>query len=87
MVFSEVYYSNGWQAYIDGEKVPHFRADYVLRAMMVPGGEHQIVFRFDPQVVETGSTIALVSSILLGLFLLLGLYFAFRGKTAIEERE
>lgn len=87
VVFSEVYYSEGWQAYIDGEKAPHFQADYVLRAMMVPGGEHTIVFKFEPQVVETGSAIALASSVLLGMVLLGGLYFAFRRKSISEETE
>lgn len=87
VVFSEVYYPNGWQAYIDGEKVPHFQADYVLRAMIVPGGEHAITFKFEPKVIQTGSTIALASSILLGLALIGGLYFVFRKKTASEEKE
>ena len=86
-VFSEVYYADGWQAYIDGEEAPHFRADYVLRAMMVPGGRHSIVFKFEPQVVKTGSIIALASSVLLGLALLGGLYFGFRRKTSSEETE
>ncbi|WP_029034913.1 YfhO family protein [Salinimicrobium terrae] len=77
-VFSEIYYPHGWQAYIDGEEVPHFRANYVLRAMMVPAGEHEITFRFEPQVVKTGSSIALGSSILLGLLLIGGIIWGIR---------
>ena len=77
-VFSEIYYPHGWQAYLDGEKVPHFRANYVLRAMWVPAGEHEIRFKFEPQVVKTGSTIALASSIILGLLLLGGIFYGFK---------
>ena len=77
-VFSEIYYSDGWKAYIDGEKVSHFRANYVLRAMVVPEGDHTISFKFEPEVVKTGSSIALVSCILLGLLLISGLYYRFR---------
>ncbi|MFV8225704.1 YfhO family protein [Christiangramia aquimixticola] len=73
VVFSENYYQPGWQAYIDGEKVPHIQANYVLRAMNVPAGKHQITFKFEPEVIHTGSTITLVSSILLGLILIGGL--------------
>lgn len=77
-VFSEIYYPHGWQAYIDGEEVPHFRANYVLRAMLVPAGEHEISFRFEPEVVETGSSIALASSVLLGLLLVGGVAYRIR---------
>jgi hypothetical protein len=80
VVFSEIYYPHGWQSYIDGEKVPHFRANYVLRAMMVPAGEHEITFKFEPEVVKTGSSIALASSILLGLLLIGGLFWKVRRK-------
>ena len=86
-VFSEVYYPEGWQAYLDGEKLPHFRADYVLRAMMLPGGEHQLVFRFEPQVIETGSSIALASSVLMALALVGGMYFFFRRRPNTEVTE
>lgn len=73
-VFSEMYYKNGWNAYVDGKKVEYFQADYVLRALPVPAGKHSVEFKFEPQVVQTGSTISLVSSI--GIFLLLigGIY-------------
>jgi hypothetical protein len=74
-VFSEIYYENGWNAYIDGEKTDHFPVDYVLRALVVPEGEHTIEFKFEPQVVKTGSAIALVSSIGMLLLLIGGIYF------------
>lgn len=77
-VFSEIYYPHGWQAYIDGEEAPHFRANYVLRAMVLPAGEHEVTFKFEPQVIKTGSSIALASSIILGLLVIGGIVFGFK---------
>ena len=74
-VFSEMYYKNGWNAYIDGKKVAHLQADYVLRALPIPAGKHSIEFKFEPQVVQTGSTITLVSSVGILLLLIGGIYF------------
>ena len=71
VVFSEIYYEKGWNAYIDGKIVPHFRANYVLRSMMVPEGTTKIEFKFEPSSYSTGETVAYASSIL--LLLLLGL--------------
>jgi uncharacterized membrane protein YfhO len=70
-----MYYKNGWNAYIDGRKVDHLQANFVLRALPIPAGKHSIEFKFEPQVVQTGSTITLISSI--GIFFLLigGIYF------------
>ena len=79
-VFSEMFYEHGWNAYLDGEKVSHYNVDYVLRGMEVPAGQHKISFKFEPQVIKTGSTIALASSILLGLLTLGGLFYSFRNK-------
>ncbi|WP_178988867.1 YfhO family protein [Winogradskyella schleiferi] len=79
-VFSEIYYAKGWNAYINGELTPHFRVNYVLRALEIPKGNHTVEFKFEPQVVETGSKVALASSVVLGLLVLLGLYFTFRKK-------
>ena len=45
-VFSEIFYDQGWKAYVDGEESPYFRADYVLRAMTLPAGTHTVEWRF-----------------------------------------
>ena len=79
-VFSEVYYGNGWKTFIDGNVTTHMRVNYTLRGMPIPKGKHVIEFKFDPDVVKTGSTIALASSLLFGLLLLCGLFYEFKKK-------
>jgi hypothetical protein len=74
-VFSEMYYEKGWKALIDGKETSIMRADYALRAIVVPAGKHTIEFKFEPQVVKTGSTITLVSCIGMLFLLVGGLYF------------
>ena len=60
-VFSEMYYKNGWNAYIDGKLTDYIKVDFALRGMPIPAGKHEIEFKFEPQVVKTGSTITLIS--------------------------
>ena len=69
-VFSEVYYDKGWNAYLDGNKTPYCKADYILRAMPLPAGEHRIEFRFEPSSYATGNTVAVFASILTYLLLI-----------------
>lgn len=75
-VFSEMYYGpdKGWQAYIDGVKAPHFRADYALRAMNVPQGDHEVRFKFEPKSYRIGEILSLLFSVTIILILFFGLY-------------
>lgn len=77
-VFSEVYYPSGWNAYIDGKRVDYVKADYVLRGLAIPAGKHSISFKFEPSSYKTGVTISFIGSILVLIFLLGGLYMAWR---------
>jgi len=79
-VFSEIYYPAGWKSYIDGNELPHLKADYVLRAMEVPAGDHEIIFRFEPDSYRTGTKVSFASSILLILLCAGSLYMYFRKK-------
>ena len=62
-VFSEIYYPAGWKAYVDGEEKPILRADYVLRALLIDEGEHEVEFVFAPDSFVVGRDISLASSI------------------------
>jgi len=79
VIFSEIFYDKGWNAYVDGAKMPHIRVNYVLRGMRVPAGRHKIEFRFEPDSYITGEKIALASS---GLLLL-----AFMGILVMEVKK
>lgn len=68
-VFSEIYYEKGWKSFVDGEEVPHFRVNYILRGMILPAGEHTIEFRFEPRSYYIGKKIATASTYLLFLML------------------
>ncbi len=82
VVFSEIYYGHGWKTYIDGKETSYLRVDYTLRGLPVPAGNHTIEFKFDPEVVKTGSRIALASSVLFGLLLLVSLYWYIKKEKA-----
>lgn len=68
-IFSEIYYDKGWNAYVNGELKPHFRANYVLRGLQIPKGNHIIEFKFEPSTYKTGEKVSLASSIILLLLL------------------
>ena len=57
-VFSEIYYPDGWHVTIDGQPAELARADYILRTMYVPAGQHTIEMRFDPTSLHVTEGIA-----------------------------
>jgi len=61
-IFSEIYYPKGWHAFIDGKETEILRADYVLRALQVPAGKHEIEFKFQPKPYFIGNQVTLASS-------------------------
>jgi hypothetical protein len=69
-VFSEMYYKEGWNAYIDGRYTRIFRVNYVLRAIEIPKGNHKIEFKFEPKVIQQGTILTGISYLLLIGFIL-----------------
>lgn len=58
-VFSEIYYPKGWKFYLDGKEVSYIKANYLLRAIVVPAGKHEIKMVFEPEVIEKGKVISM----------------------------
>jgi hypothetical protein len=75
VVFSEIYFPDGWTAYVDGEPMPYFAADYILRAMELPAGKHVVEWKFRAPGWAVSTTITAICSwiILLGVLLVVAL--------------
>ena len=88
-VFSEVYYPHGWNAYIDGKKVEYCKADYVLRGLSIPAGQHSVRFIFEPSSYKKGISIAYASSFLILILFLGGLFMEWwsQRKKPISSRQ
>jgi uncharacterized membrane protein YfhO len=83
-VFSEIYYPEGWNAYVDGKLNPHIGVNYVLRGMPLPAGKHKIEFKFEPKTYETANKIALLGSILVLITVGAGLYLHQKNKVIVS---
>jgi hypothetical protein len=84
-VFSEIYYPHGWKMFVDEKEVPYIKADYLLRAVHVPAGNHSIRMIFEPEVIEKGKWISLLC---FGLFIILsglGIFLMNKKKKEIIE--
>ena len=78
VVFSEIWTSKGWTMWIDGEESPLIRADYILRAAVVPAGNHEIKMRYEPKIWKVGNTIQFISSLILILGLLAAIFVTYK---------
>ena len=84
-VFSEIYYPHGWKVFVDEKEVPYIKADYLLRAVHVPAGKHQIRMVFEPEVIEKGKWLSLLC---FGLFIALsafGIFWMNKNKKQEEQ--
>ena len=78
VVFSEIWTSKGWTMWIDGKESPLIRTDYILRAAVIPAGNHDIMMRYEPKIWKVGNTIQFVSSLILILGLFAAIVLTFR---------
>lgn len=85
-VFSEIYYKD-WNAYLDGKRVPFFKANYVLRAMVVPAGKHTIEFKFEPSIFFLSKNISAIAGWLLFVLLLAALFMEWRKGAPTTEKD
>ncbi len=86
-VFSEVYYPLGWQAYIDGKPVDHFRADYILRALRVPAGTKKIEFKYELDSYSWTTNVSLAGTSILLIIFILALYRELKPMLEAQEEE
>lgn len=78
VVFSEIWTKKGWTMWVDGVETPLLRADYILRSVVIPAGQHEIVMRYEPSIWRIGNAIQLITSLLILIGLVLVCYYTFR---------
>ncbi len=79
-VFSEIYYPHGWHMYVDGNEWEFGRVNYMLRAALLPEGEHEIVMVFDPEAVKKGDMLAIGCMLILLLTIIAAVAMAYRAR-------
>lgn len=87
IVFSEIWTSKGWTMWIDGKESPLIRADYILRAAVIPAGNHEIMMRYEPKIWKVGNTIQFISSLILILGLIAAIVMTMKSEKCIMKNE
>lgn len=86
-VFSEIYYPKGWKMYLDEKEVPYIKANYLLRAVYVPAGNHTVKMIFEPEVIAKGKVISMIA---FGVFVLLslgGIFWIYKNSRFVIQNE
>lgn len=86
-VFSEIYYPVGWNAYVDGKKTDYSNVNYILRGLSLTAGKHTVKFAFEPASVKKGTSIMFISSILILLIFVGGLFMAWKQSNRKNPQE
>ncbi len=84
-VFSEIYYPEGWKITIDDKPANMIEVNYTLRGLVIPAGSHKIIFEFKPDVIKTGSTISLITSILALIIIVLSVLYINKNKKSNQK--
>ncbi|MGF7231632.1 YfhO family protein, partial [Arachidicoccus sp.] len=84
-VLSEIYYPAGWNAYIDGKKTNYVKSDFALRGIAVPAGKHEIMFRFEPNVLKISQTIVYIANILFWLSIAFSIFIIWKKEKKVEN--
>lgn len=85
-IFSEIYFPDGWNCYIDGKKIKQtLRANYLLRAAVIPAGNHRVEWKFEPYSIQIGTTLSMLGSTILILGFLVVVGFTYRKKENLES--
>lgn len=86
-VFSEIYYPNGWKAFIDGKETPIAKVNYALRGLSIPAGQHNIEFRFEPSSYFIGDKISMIIGIISILIVLYGIFVLLKNYKADDKNQ
>lgn len=84
-IFSEIYYPHGWSLSIDGKPLEIKRANYLLRAAVIPAGKHSLEMTFDPQSVHTTELISYIAQAVLALMAIAWLILSLRQDKSINH--
>lgn len=79
LVLSEIYYPD-WKAYLDGKEIEIYKADYILRAVLIPNGKHKLELKFESKPFNTGKNLSLAANILLTVLLVLSLFYQWKNR-------